>query len=84
MRLAGTFVCIWLLCGVIGAVVISALDSSNQTLYSELEHHGATATAVITATDIQDQGAVFYSFDALAERTLPVTPQRHPTPVQTS
>ncbi len=64
VRLGVAFLLIWLGCGVIGALLISAMDHSNQALYSRLEHHGVAVNAVVTGTQPSNHNTVFYSFVA--------------------
>jgi hypothetical protein len=63
-RVALTFAVIWLACGIVAALGISALDSSNQRAYSELEQHGLVVQATVTATDPGNRNTVYYSFIA--------------------
>jgi hypothetical protein len=59
---------VWIACGVAGAVLLSVLDSSNQTLYSRLEKHGVVVAAIVTSTEPSNHNTVYYSFTARGKR----------------
>lgn len=55
---------VWIVCGVACALLISIADSSNQALYTRLERHGVTVSAVVTRTEPSNHGIVYYRFAA--------------------
>jgi len=67
-RLGLVFVGVWLVCGAVGALMITALDYGNQKVYSQLEKHGVVVDAVVTGTEPNNHNTVFYSFLANGRR----------------
>jgi hypothetical protein len=61
---ASVFIPVWIVCGLIAAVLISVADHSNQVIYSRLVGHGVVVHATVTRTEPSNHGAVFYSFVA--------------------
>jgi hypothetical protein len=61
---ASVFIPVWIVCGLIAAVLISVADHSNQVIYSRLVRQGVVVHATVTRTEPSNHGAVFYSFVA--------------------
>jgi hypothetical protein len=60
----GIYIPVWIVCGVIAAVLVSVLDHSNQVIYSRLVKHGVVVKAIVTGTEPSNHNTVFYSFTA--------------------
>jgi hypothetical protein len=75
------FVGVWLACGAVASIAISALDHSNQKVYAQLERHGVVVAATVTRTDPSNHNTVYYTFTVdgqtynSADRAWPPNPE---------
>lgn len=72
---------VWIVCGVVCAVLISIADSGNQNLYTRLERDGVVVSAVVTRTEPSNHGIVYYRFDADGRTNFSAAPADSPNPL---
>jgi len=75
------FVGVWLACGAVVSIAISALDHSNQKVYVQLEKRGVVIAATVTRTEPSHHNTVYYTFAVdgktynSADRAWPPNPE---------
>jgi hypothetical protein len=75
------FVAVWLVCGVLAALLISVVERPNQALYSRLQRHGVVVAARVTRTEPTNHNTVYYSFVSGGRRYLSSDRSDPPNPI---
>lgn len=76
----GVFIPLWVVCGLIAAVLISVMDHSNQVFYSRLIERGVVVDARVTRTEPSEHDTVYYSFPADGKTFESASPADSPNP----